>query len=92
MNSAQDPLSAAFSSLSDPTRRAILEKLADGEAPVGDLAAPFAISPQAISRHLRVLEQSGLVSRRVEKQKRIIRLNPAAMKQPAEWMNRYRAF
>ena len=85
-------MSAAFAALSDPTRRAILERLADGEAKVGDLAAPFDISPQAISRHLKVLEQSGLVTRRIDKQKRIIRLNAAAMRQPTEWMNRYRAF
>ncbi len=92
MEPSEDPLNAAFAALSDPTRRAILEQLADGEAPVGDLAAPFDISPQAISRHLKVLEQSGLVTRRIDKQKRIIRLNAAAMKQPTEWMNRYRAY
>lgn len=87
-----DPLSAAFAALADPTRRAILERLARGEAPVGDLAAPFPITPQAVSRHIKVLEKSGLISRRTDKQRRIIRLNPQALKQTSDWVNRYRAF
>ena len=61
-----DPLSAAFAALADPTRRAIVERLAAGEAPVGDLAAPFEISPPAISRHLKVLERAGIVRRRID--------------------------
>ncbi len=89
---ALDPLSAAFAALADPTRRAILERLADGEAPVGDLAAPFSITPQAVSRHIKVLEKSGLISRRIDKQRRIIRLNPQALKRTSDWVNRYRAF
>ena len=89
---AADPLSAAFAALADPTRRAILERLAEGEAPVGDLAEPFAITPQAVSRHLKVLEQSGLVTRRIDKQRRIIRLNPAALKRTADWVEHYRTF
>lgn len=60
---AADPLSAAFAALADPTRRAIVERLVAGEAPVRDLAAPFDISPPAISRHLKVLERAGLVPR-----------------------------
>ena len=87
-----DALSATFAALADPTRRAILERLADGEAPVGELVAPFDISPQAVSRHLKVLEQSGLVSRRIDRQRRIIRLNPEAMKLPSDWIERYRIF
>lgn len=87
-----DFLSTAFSALADPTRRAILERLADGEASVGELVAPFDISPQAISRHLKVLEQSGLVDRRIDKQRRIIRLNPNALKAPSDWVNRYSQF
>jgi len=87
-----DPLSATFAALADPTRRAILEHLAEGEAPVGELAEPFAITPQAVSRHLKVLEQSGLVTRRIDKQRRIIRLNPAALKRTADWVERYRTF
>lgn len=87
-----DTLTAAFSALADPTRRAILERLADGEASVGELVEPFDISPQAISRHLKVLEQSGLVNRRIDAQRRIIRLNPEALKEPSDWVNRYRKF
>ena len=90
--SHSDPLSAAFAALADPTRRAIVERLADGEAPVGELAEPFSITPQAVSRHLKVLEQSGLVTRRIDKQRRIIRLNPAALKRTADWVERYRTF
>ena len=90
--SHSDPLSAAFAALADPTRRAILERLADGEAPGGELAEPFASTPQAVSRHLKVLEQSGLVTRRIDKQRRIIRLNPAALKRTADWVERYRTF
>lgn len=89
---SHDPLNAAFAALADPTRRAILERLADGEASVGELVAPFDISPQAISRHLKVLEQTGLVNRRIDKQRRIIRLIPEALKAPSDWVNRYGAF
>ena len=87
-----DPLSAAFAALADPTRRAILERLAEGEAPVGVLAAPFEISPPAVSRHLKVLEDAGFVTRRVDRQQRIIRLNPQALKRASDWVNRYRIF
>ena len=89
---SSDPLSAAFAALADPTRRAIIERLAAGEAPVGELAAPFAISAPAVSRHLKVLEQAGIVRRRVDRQQRIIRLDPEALKRASEWVDRYRVF
>ena len=87
-----DPLTAAFAALADPTRRAILERLAEGETSVGVLAAPFDISAPAVSRHLKVLEGAGFVTRRVERQQRIIRLNPQALKRASDWVDRYRAF
>ncbi len=88
----EDSLTAAFGALADPTRRAILARLADGEASVGELVAPFAITPQAVSRHLKVLERSGLVSRRIDRQRRIIRLNPEALKAAGAWIERTRVF
>lgn len=87
-----DALSATFSALSDPTRRAILARLARGEATVNELAAPFDISLPAVSRHLKVLEQARLITRAREAQWRRCRLAPAPLKQAAEWMERYRAF
>ncbi len=92
VETAADPLSVAFAALADPTRRAILEHLAAGEACVGDLARPFEITPPAISRHLKVLERAGLVTRRAERQQRIICLNPQALKRASEWVDSYRAF
>ena len=85
-----DPLSAAFGALADPTRRAILERLSDGETAVGDLAEPFAISAPAISRHLKVLEEAGLVARRTDRQRRIIRLQPDRLRDISGWVDRYR--
>jgi len=80
-----------FGALADPTRRAIVERLlARGEMTVGDIAAPFAISTPAISRHLQVLEQAGLVERRVERQWRIIRIRPAALAPVESWLARQR--
>ena len=87
-----DPLSAAFGALADPTRRAIVERLSDGETAVGDLAEPFAISAPAISRHLKVLEEAGLVARRTERQRRIIRLQPYRLREISGWVDRYRRF
>ena len=87
-----DPLSAAFGALADPSRRAILERLRDGETAVGDLAEPFAISAPAISRHLKVLEEAGLVARRTERQRRIIRLQPYRLREISGWVDRYRRF
>ncbi len=87
-----DPLSATFAALADPTRRAILARLSEGEASVGDLAAPFDMSLPAISRHLKVLERSGLISRGKAAQWRPARLEPMAMKGVADWLDRYRKF
>ena len=87
-----DPLSATFSALSDPTRRAILARLSEGEATVNDLAAPFAITTQAISRHLRVLENAGLISRGREAQWRPCKLEAEPLKDVDGWLERYRRF
>jgi len=87
-----DPLSTAFAALADPTRRAILARLADGEASVGQLAEPFAMSLPAVSKHLKVLEKAGLISRGREAQWRPARLEPQAMRGAAEWLDHYRRF
>jgi DNA-binding transcriptional ArsR family regulator len=92
VNKAMDQLSTTFSALADPTRRAILARLARGSATVGELAEPFAISAPAISRHLKVLEQAKLIRREVEAQKRRCHLRPEALKQLAEWTETYRQF
>lgn len=87
-----DPLSAALSALADPTRRAILARLAEGEANVNELAAPFDISLPAISRHLKVLESAGLITRGRDAQWRPCRLEPAALKGVDDWLAYYRRF
>lgn len=87
-----DALSATFAALSDPTRRAILARLAQGEATVNELAAPFDISLPAVSRHLKVLERARLITRAREAQWRRCRLAPQPLKEAADWMERYRAF
>jgi DNA-binding transcriptional ArsR family regulator len=87
-----DPLSATFSALADPTRRAILARLAQGETSVGDLVKPFSISGAAISRHLRVLENACLIERKVNAQWRICRLNPPGLRVADNWLSRYRVF
>lgn len=87
-----DRLSAAFSALADPTRRAILRRLARGETSVGELAAPFRMSLPAVSRHLKVLAEARLVQRRREAQRRICRLRPGALKEVADWIEQYRRF
>jgi DNA-binding transcriptional ArsR family regulator len=84
-------LDAAFAALSDPTRRAILARLAQGEATVQDLARPFPISQPAISRHLRVLEDAGLIETRIDGTSRPRRLNPEAVAQLWDWLGQYRA-
>lgn len=85
-------LDAVFAALADPTRRAIVARLADGEATVGQLAHPFRVSRPAISKHLRVLEGAGLVQRvRAGRQSRCT-LQPARLRDAAEWIARYRAF
>ena len=87
-----DHLSTTFAALADPTRRAILARLAQGETTVGELAQPFDISLPAISRHLRVLETAGLIERRTDAQWRVCRLRGDSMREAAEWLDRYRAF
>ena len=87
-----DPLSAAFSALADPTRRAILSRLALGETNVGDLVQPFAISGPAISRHLRVLENARLIERKVDAQWRICKLHPPGLRVASDWLSQYREF
>ena len=85
-----DHLSVTFAALADPTRRAILAKLASGERSVTELAEPFDMSLPAVSKHLRVLENAGLIVRGRDAQFRPCRLDPAPLKQVAEWAERYR--
>jgi DNA-binding transcriptional ArsR family regulator len=87
-----DPLTATFAALADPTRRAILARLASGDANVTELAKPFDMSQPAISKHLKVLERAGLISRGRDAQSRPCRLEASRMKQATEWMERYRRF
>jgi DNA-binding transcriptional ArsR family regulator len=84
-----DSLSATFAALADPTRRAILSRLAQGETHVGELAQPFDISAPAISRHLRVLESAGLISREVDAQWRLCRLQTPPLQQAHGWLEHY---
>jgi DNA-binding transcriptional ArsR family regulator len=91
-NMTADPLSAVFAALADPTRRAILARLAEGEATVNELAAPFPVSLQAISKHLKVLERAGLITRGRDAQWRPCRLDPAPLRDVAAWAERYRRF
>jgi DNA-binding transcriptional ArsR family regulator len=88
---AADQLSTTFAALADPTRRAILARLASGECSVTELSEPFEMSMPAISKHLRVLERAGLIARGREAQWRPCRLQPAPLKEVAEWAERYRA-
>ena len=88
----EDELDIVFAALADPTRRAILARLALGEASVSDLAQPFEISLPAVSRHLKVLEQAGLVSRTREAQWRPCQLNAGPLKDAASWIEHYRRF
>ena len=87
-----DPLSATFAALADPTRRAILARLIEGEASVNELAEPFDISLPAVSKHLKVLEKAGLISRGREAQWRPARLEPMALKGVADWLEHYRRY
>ncbi len=89
---APDPLSLAFSALSDPTRRAILARLAVGDASVNELGEPFALSQPAISKHIKVLEAAGLISRRRAAQQRPCHLEPHRLKDVADWIEHYRGF
>lgn len=87
-----DRLSTTFSALADPTRRAILARLASGETSVTELAEPFAMSLPAISKHLKVLEHAGLITRTRDAQWRPCRLAPAPLKNAADWLEHYRRF
>jgi DNA-binding transcriptional ArsR family regulator len=89
---AVDQLSTTFAALADPTRRAILARLAEGEATVNQLAEPFPITLQAVSKHLKVLERAGLIVRGRSAQLRPSRLQGEALRDAANWLGRYRAF
>jgi len=86
-----DQLTVTFSALADPTRRAILARLSEGDATVNELAAPFPVSTQAISKHLKVLERAGLILRGRTAQLRPSRLQGAALKEVADWVAEYRS-
>jgi DNA-binding transcriptional ArsR family regulator len=92
MTQSSDALSLTLSALADPTRRAILARLSQGAATVNELAAPFAISLPAISRHLKVLEGAGLITRGREAQWRPCRLKPEPLKELDGWLSKYRKF
>ncbi|WP_437674525.1 ArsR/SmtB family transcription factor [Sorangium sp. So ce131] len=85
-----DPLSATFAALADPTRRAILARLVSGECAVTELAGPFGMSMSAVSKHLRVLERAGLITRRRDAQWRRCRLEAGPLKEVADWTEHYR--
>jgi len=85
-------LDAIFAALADPTRRAIIARLASGQASVNELARPFAMSQPAISKHLKVLERAGLIARGREAQWRPCRLEPGPLKEAAAWIEQYRRF
>ncbi len=87
-----DHLSATFAALADPTRRAILARLASGEAPVSELAEPFRMSMPAVSKHLKVLERAGLIARSREAQWRPCRLEASPLRDVADWVEHYRGF
>jgi DNA-binding transcriptional ArsR family regulator len=87
-----DQLSTIFAALADPTRRAILARLAEGEASVKQLAEPFAISPPAVTKHLKVLQRAGLITQSRRAQWRPCRLEAGALKDVADWLEDYRRF
>lgn len=92
MNTADHPaLDALFGALADPTRRAILAQLVDGDATVAQLTAPLSISQPAVSKHLKVLERAGLVQRYRDAQRRPVRVVPTALAPATDWLERYRA-
>lgn len=92
MRTATDRLDRTFAALADPTRRAILARLASGEASVTELGEPFEMSLPAVSKHLKVLERAGLIARGRERQRRPARLEAEPLKEIAEWTDRYRRF
>ena len=87
---SHDPLSTVFAALADPTRRAILERLSEGDATVGELAEPFDMSLPAISKHLAVLERAGLVAKSREGQRKYCRITATPLKNADTWLNEYR--
>jgi DNA-binding transcriptional ArsR family regulator len=87
-----DDLSATFAALADPTRRAILTRLTSGEAPVTELAKPFAMTLPAVSKHLKVLEKAGLIQRSREAQRRPCRLQATPLQSASDWIEQYRRF
>jgi DNA-binding transcriptional ArsR family regulator len=87
-----DQLDRTFAALADPTRREIVRRLATGEATVMELAEPFKMSQPAVSKHLKVLERAGLITRSREAQRRPCRIEPNALKRVDEWLERYRVF
>ena len=89
---SRDPLSATFAALADPTRRAILARLVEGEAPVTELAEPFEMSLPAVSKHLKVLERARLIERSRHAQWRPCRLAPEPLKEVSDWVERYRRY
>ena len=89
---SSDPLSATFAALADPTRRAIIARLAQGETTVTELSKPFDMSGPAISKHLKVLENAGLITRSREAQWRPCKIEPQALKSLDEWLDQYRQF
>ena len=89
---SQTSLDAVFAALADPTRRAILSRLADGQASVNEIAAPFEISQPAVSRHLKVLERAGLIERDIDEQRRPARLKGENMAAAVNWLADFRAF
>ena len=91
-SSAPQALDAVFAALADPTRRAILSRLATGEASVNELAAPFEMSQPAVSKHLKVLERAGLIERDIDKQRRPARLKAEPMAAAVSWLEEFRAF
>jgi len=94
MGLAAEPqdLDAVFAALADPTRRAILSKLAGGEASVNELAAPFAMSQPAVSKHLKVLERAGLIERAVDRQRQLARLKAEPMAAAVKWLEDFKQF
>lgn len=92
MEMSSDQLTSVFGALADPTRRAILGRLVEGDATVADLTAPFAMSQPAISRHLKVLERAGLISRSRRATARLSHLQAEPLRDATEWLARYRAY
>ena len=88
----QSNLDAIFAALADPTRRAILSRLVDGQASVNEIAAPFEISQPAVSRHLKVLERAGLIERDIDEQRRPARLTAETMAQAVDWFAEFKVF